>query len=224
MTKKEVFTLELMNEIITFIPQALEGLKVTIEIFAITLIFSIPLGVIIALGRISKISILKSITGAYVLILRGTPLLLQILFIFFGLPLLNISIPRFPAAILAMVLNYGAYFAEIFRAGILSIDKGQFEGAEVLGLSKKDTFFRIIMPQALKKIFPPVASEVVTLVKDTALIYVVGLDELLKIAKIASNRLSSIMPFVVVAVVYLIFNGIITKVLEFIEKKFNYYE
>jgi len=216
--------LELMNEIITFIPQALEGLKLTIEIFAITLIFSIPLGVIIALGRISKISILKSITGAYVLILRGTPLLLQILFIFFGLPLLNISIPRFPAAILAMVLNYGAYFAEIFRAGILSIDKGQFEGAEVLGLSKKDTFFRIIMPQALKKIFPPVASEVVTLVKDTALIYVVGLDELLKIAKIASNRLSSIMPFVVVAVVYLIFNGIITKVLEFIEKKFNYYE
>lgn len=216
--------MELMNEIITFIPQALEGLKVTIEIFAITLIFSIPLGVIIALGRISKISILKSITGAYVLILRGTPLLLQILFIFFGLPLLNISIPRFPAAILAMVLNYGAYFAEIFRAGILSIDKGQFEGAEVLGLSKKDTFFRIIMPQALKRIFPPVASEVVTLVKDTALIYVVGLDELLKIAKIASNRISSIMPFVVVAVVYLIFNGIITKVLEFIEKKFNYYE
>ena len=123
-----------------------------------------------------------------------------------------------------MVLNYGAYFGEIFRAGILSIDKGQFEGAEVLGLSKKDTFFRIIMPQALKRIFPPVANEVVTLVKDTALIYVVGLDELLKIAKIAANRLSSIMPFVVVAVVYLIFNGIITKLLEFIEKKFSYYE
>lgn len=216
--------MELINEIIAFIPQALEGLKVTIEIFAITLIFSIPLGVIIALGRISKISILKSITGAYVLIFRGTPLLLQILFIFFGLPLLNISIPRFPAAILAMVLNYGAYFAEIFRAGILSIDRGQFEGAEVLGLSKKDTFFRIIMPQALKRIFPPVASEVVTLVKDTALIYAVGLDELLKVAKIASNRLSSIMPFVVVAVIYLLFNGLITKVLEFIEKKFNYYQ
>lgn len=216
--------MELINEIIAFIPQALEGLKVTIEIFAITLIFSIPLGVIIALGRISKSRILKAITGAYVLILRGTPLLLQILFIFFGLPLLNISIPRFPAAILAMVLNYGAYFAEIFRAGILSIDKGQFEGAEVLGLSKKDTFFRIIVPQALKKVFPPVASEVVTLVKDTALIYAVGLDELLKVAKIASNRLSSIMPFVIVGIVYLIFNGIITKVLEFIEKKFNYYQ
>ena len=216
--------MELINEIIAFIPQVLEGLKVTIEIFIITLILSIPLGAIIALGRISKIKILKSITGIYVLILRGTPLLLQILFIFFGLPLINISIPRFPAAILAMVLNYGAYFGEIFRAGILSIDKGQFEGAEVLGLSKKDTFFRIIMPQALKRIFPPVANEIITLVKDTALVYVVGLDELLKVAKIASNRLSSIMPFVVIGVVYLLFNGLITKVLESIEKRFSYYQ
>jgi len=216
--------LELINEIITFIPQALEGLMVTIKIFIITLILSIPLGALIALGRISKIKLINSLTGIYVLVLRGTPLLLQILFIFFGLPLIKISIPRFPAAILAMVLNYGAYFGEIFRAGILSIDKGQFEGAEVLGLTKKDTFFRIIMPQALKRIFPPVANEIVTLVKDTALIYVVGLDELLKIAKIASNRLSSIMPFVVVAIVYLIFNGIITKGLEVVERKFNYYQ
>lgn len=216
--------MELINEIIAFIPQVLEGLKVTIEIFIITLILSIPLGCIIALGRISKVKILNSITEVYVLILRGTPLLLQILFIFFGLPLINISIPRFPAAILAMVLNYGAYFGEIFRAGILSIDKGQFEGAEVLGLSKKDTFFRIIMPQALKRIFPPVANEIVTLVKDTALVYVVGLDELLKVAKIASNRLSSIMPFVVIGVVYLLFNSLITKVLESIEKRFGYYQ
>lgn len=216
--------MELINEIMTFIPEALEGLKVTIEIFVVTLILAIPLGIIIALGRISKIKFIKSITGLYVLILRGTPLLLQILFIFFGLPLININIQRFPAAILAMVLNYGAYFGEIFRGGILSIDKGQFEGAEVLGLSKKDTFFRIIMPQALKRIFPPVANEIVTLVKDTSLIYVVGLDELLKIAKIASNRISSIMPFVIVGIVYLIFNGIITKILEYIEKKFDYYE
>ena len=216
--------MELINEIMTFIPEALGGLKVTIEIFLVTLILSIPLGIVIAIGRVSKIKFIKSITGLYVLILRGTPLLLQILFIFFGLPLMNISIPRFPAAILAMVLNYGAYFGEIFRAGILSIDRGQFEGAEVLGLSKKDTFSIIIMPQALKRIFPPVANEVVTLVKDTALIYVVGLDELLKIAKIASNRISSIMPFVVVAIIYLLFNGLITKGLEIIENKFNYYE
>ena len=140
--------MNIINEIIKFLPEALSGLKVTIEIFLITLILSIPLGIVIALGRISKIKIINSIAGLYVLILRGTPLLLQILFIFFGLPVLNISIQRFPAAILAMVLNYGAYFGEIFRAGILSIDKGQFEASEVLGLSKKDTFFRIIMPQA----------------------------------------------------------------------------
>lgn len=216
--------MSILNEIVKFLPEALSGLKVTIEIFLITLILSIPLGILIALGRISKVKIINKVSGLYVLILRGTPLLLQILFIFFGLPLLGLSISRFPAAILAMVLNYGAYFGEIFRAGILSIDKGQFEASEVLGLSKKDTFFRIIMPQALKRIFPPVANEVVTLVKDTALIYVVGLDELLKIAKIASNRISSIMPFVVVAIIYLLFNGLITKLLSYIENKFNYYE
>lgn len=213
-----------INDMISLLPQVVEGLKVTLEVFILTLLLSIPLGVIIALGRISKFNVIKYITGVYVLILRGTPLLLQILFIFFGFPLVGINIPRFPAAILAMVLNYGAYFGEIFRAGIQSIDKGQFEAAEVLGLSRKDTFFRIIMPQGLKRIFPPVANEVVTLVKDTALVYVVGLDELLKVAKIASNRLSSIMPFVLIAVVYLIFNGVLTKILERLEKKLNYYE
>lgn len=214
----------MLQDIISLIPQLIEGLAMTLVVFASTLILSIPLGVIIALGRISKIKILNSITGIYIYIFRGTPLLLQILFIFFGLPLLGISIPRLPAAILAMVLNYGAYFGEIFRAGIISIDKGQVEAAEVLGMSKKDTFTRIILPQALKRVFPPVSNEVVTLVKDTALVYVVGLDELLKVAKIASNRLTSIMPFVIVAIVYLILNGIIAKVLEKMEQKYNYYE
>lgn len=214
----------MLQDIISFMPQVFEGLKMTLLVFTLTLILSIPVGVIIALGRISKIKILKSITGFYIYIFRGTPLLLQILFIFFGLPSLGISIPRLPAAILAMVLNYGAYFGEIFRAGISSIDKGQVEAAEVLGMSKKDTFVKIILPQALKRVFPPVSNEVVTLVKDTALVYVVGLDELLKVAKIASNRLTSIMPFVVVGIVYLILNGVIAKVLEKIEEKYNYYE
>lgn len=217
--------MEIIKEIMEITPQLLEGLKVTIKIFFITLVLSLPLGMIIALFRTSKIKILQSISRIYVTILRGTPLLLQILFIFFGLPYIaNINIDRFPAAILAMVLNYGAYFGEIFRAGILSIDKGQYEAADILGLSKKDTFIRIIMPQAIKRIFPPIANEIITLVKDTSLIYVVGLDELLKIAKIAANRLSSIMPFVVVAIIYLIFNSIISKLLEIIEKKFSYYE
>lgn len=214
----------MLQDIINFMPQVFEGLKTTLLVFALTLILSIPLGVIIALGRISKIKVLNSITGIYIYIFRGTPLLLQILFIFFGLPLFGISLNRLPAAILAMVLNYGAYFGEIFRAGINSIDKGQVEAAEVIGMSKRDTFFRIILPQALKRVFPPVSNEVVTLVKDTALVYVVGLDELLKVAKIASNRLTSIMPFVVVGIVYLILNGIIAKILEKIEQKYSYYE
>ena len=205
-------------------PQLFEGLKVTLKIFFLTLIFSLPLGVIVSLGRISKFKILQKITGVYVLILRGTPLLLQIIFIYFGLPAVGISVPREPAALVAMILNYAAYFAEIFRAGILSIDKGQYEGAEVLGLSSKDTFFRIILPQAFKRILPPVANEVITLVKDTSLVYVVGLDDLLKIGKIANNRYASLVPLRFVGIIYLILVAIFTKIFALIEKKFNYYE
>lgn len=174
--------------IVELMPQLVQGFGTTLKIFILTLIMSIPLGLIIALGRISKLGFIRWITGIYVLIMRGTPLMLQIIFIFFGLPLLDIGISRFPAAILALVLNYGAYFAEIFRSGIQSIDKGQYEGAYVLGLSNKHIFFRIILPQAFKRILPPVSNEIITLVKDTALIYVVGLDELLKVGTIALNR------------------------------------
>ena len=130
----------LLNYILTLLPQIFEGLKVTIELFILTLILSIPLGIIVALGRLSKIKVINKLTSFYVLIMRGTPLLLQIVFIFFGLPSLNIVIDRFSAAIIAFTLNYGAYFGEIFRAGISSIEFGQYEASHVLGLSKKDTF------------------------------------------------------------------------------------
>ena len=213
----EIMMIELM-------PQLLQGFGTTLKIFILTLIISIPLGLIIALGRISKFGFIRWITGIYVLIMRGTPLMLQIIFIFFGLPLLEISIARFPAAILALVLNYGAYFAEIFRSGIQSIDKGQYEGAYVLGLSNKDIFFRIILPQAFKRILPPVSNEIITLVKDTALIYVVGLDELLKVGTIALNRTASLFPLVMVGAIYLLFIGLLTKILSNVEKKFSYYE
>ncbi|MBS5926370.1 MAG: amino acid ABC transporter permease [Clostridium sp.] len=209
---------------IELMPQLLQGFGTTLKIFILTLIMSIPLGLIIALGRISKFGFIRWITGIYVLIMRGTPLMLQIIFIFFGLPLLEISIARFPAAILALVLNYGAYFAEIFRSGIQSIDKGQYEGAYVLGLSNKDIFFRIILPQAFKRILPPISNEIITLVKDTALIYVVGLDELLKVGTIALNRTASLFPLVMVGAIYLLFIGLLTKILSSIEKKFSYYE
>ena len=160
----------------------------------------------------------------YILIMRGTPLLLQIIFIFFGLPIVGISIDRMPAAILAFTLNYGAYFAEIFRAGIGSIDQGQYEGAEVLGLSKRDTFFRIILPQGFKRVLPPVANEIITLVKDTALVYAVGFDDLLKIGKTATNRDATLMPLVLVAVIYLVLIFVLSKILAYVEKKFDYYK
>ncbi|WP_195617709.1 amino acid ABC transporter permease [Clostridium paraputrificum] len=209
---------------VELMPKLLQGFGTTLKIFIVTLIMSIPLGLIIALGRISKFGFIRCITGIYVLIMRGTPLMLQIIFIFFGLPLLDIAIARFPAAILALVLNYGAYFAEIFRSGIQSIDKGQYEGAYVLGLSNKHIFFRIILPQAFKRILPPVSNEIITLVKDTALIYVVGLDELLKVGTIALNRTASLFPLVMVGAIYLLFIGLLTKILSNVEKKFSYYE
>ena len=193
-----------LNYTFTLLPQVLDGLKVTLQLFILTLLFSIPLGIITALGRLSKIKIINKITSFYILIMRGTPLLLQIVFIFFGLPNLNIVIDRFPAAILAFTLNYGAYFGEIFRAGISSVDSGQYEASHVLGLSKVDTFFRIILPQAFKTVLPPVANEIVTLVKDTALVYVIGLDELLRVGKIACNRDSSLLPLFIIGITYLI--------------------
>ena len=217
------FLKDIVNYTGTLFPQVLEGLKVTMEIFLLTLILSIPLGVLVALGRLSKIKIINKLTGFYVLIMRGTPLLLQIVFIFFGLPNLNIVIDRFPAAIIAFTLNYAAYFGEIFRAGISSVDIGQNEASQVLGLSKKDTFFRIILPQAFKTILPPIGNEIVTLVKDTALVYVIGIDELLRVGKIACNRDSSLLPLLIIGIVYLILIGIFTKIFDKIEKKYQYY-
>ena len=213
-----------MNYILTLVPQVLEGLKVTLEIFILTLVLSIPLGIIIGLMRTSKSIILSKLSGAYVLIMRGTPLLLQIIVIFFGLPLVGIKFERFPSAIIAFTLNYGAYFGEIFRAGIQSIDEGQVEAAEVLGITPKDTFFRIILPQAFKTVLPPVANEITTLVKDTSLVYIVGMDELLKIGKIASNRDVSLWPLIIVGIVYLIVIGILSKILKKVENRYNYYK
>lgn len=214
----------LLSYIQTMLPQMMEGLKVTLEVFVLTLVLSVPLGIIVALCRLSKVKALSKVMEIYILIMRGTPLLLQIIFIFFGLPIVGVKIDRMPSAILAFTLNYGAYFAEIFRAGIASIDEGQYEGAEVLGLSKMDTFFRIIMPQAFKRVLPPVANEMITLVKDTALVYAVGFDDLLKIGKTATNRDATLMPLVLVAVIYLLLIFVLSKILSYVEQKFDYYK
>lgn len=213
-----------MNNIINLLPQVFDGLKVTLQVFVLTLILSIPLGIIVALGRLSRNRIVSKVTGFYVLIMRGTPLLLQIVFIFFGLPVVGITFDRFPAAILAFVLNYAAYFAEIFRAGIASIDEGQYEGAKVLGFPQKYIFFRIILPQAVKRILPAAANEIITLVKDTALVYVVGLDELLKIGKIASNKQASLIPLLIVGIIYLLLIAVFTELFKKLEKRYSYYQ
>ncbi len=226
----DVFLDQLLEQLVniagytkTMMPQMMSGLGVTLQVFALTLVFAIPLGIVVAVCRLSRFKILRKVMEVYILLMRGTPLLLQIIFIFFGFPILNIAIPRMPAALLAFSLNYAAYFAEIFRAGISSIDEGQYEGAEVLGLSKKDTFFRIILPQAFKRVLPPIANEVITLVKDTALVYAVGFDDLLKIGKTATNRDATLMPLVLVAVIYLLLILVLSKVLAAVEKKYDYY-
>ncbi|WP_346935623.1 amino acid ABC transporter permease [Clostridium sp.] len=213
-----------MNNLINLLPQVFQGLKVTIEVFILTLALSIPLGILVAQGRLSKNKILNKITSGYILIMRGTPLLLQIVFIFFGLPIIGITFDRFPAAILAFTLNYAAYFAEIFRAGIVSIEEGQYEAAKVLGFSQKYIFFKIVLPQAIKRILPAVANEIITLVKDTALVYVVGLDELLKVGKIASNTEASLIPLLIVGIIYLLLIAVFSEVFKKLEKRYSYYQ
>ena len=164
-----------MEYILRLLPALLSGLDTTLKVFFLTLILSIPLGVLVAVGRLSKIKPLVALVELYIWVMRGTPLLLQIIFVFFGLPIVGITFDRFPAAILAFVLNYAAYFGEIFRGGIESIDKGQYDAAKVLGFTPAKTFTRIILPQMIKIVLPSVANEVITLIKDTSLVYVVGL-------------------------------------------------
>lgn len=213
-----------MSDVVNLLPQVIDGLKVTLEIFMLTIVLAVPLGILISLGRLCKNKVVSSICSFYILVMRGTPLLLQIIFIFFGLPIVGITFDRFPAVILAFALNYGAYFAEIFRAGIASIEEGQYEACKVLGFSKSYVFFKIILPQAIKRILPAVANETITLVKDTALVYVVGLDELLKIGKIAANDKASLMPLVLVGGVYLLLIAVFSQIFKVVEKKFSYYE
>lgn len=201
----------------------LEGLKITLSVFFITLILSIPMGVIIAFLRLSKNKIISKIANIYILIMRGTPLLLQLVFVFFGLPLMGIVFDRFEAVIVAFALNYAAYFAEIFRGGLESIDKGQFEGTFVLGFSKFEMYRKIIFPQVIKRVLPAMSNEVITLIKDTAIVYAIGLNDILRIAQIAQNQQASILPLLEAGLIYLALIGILTLMFKKIENKYAYY-
>ena len=214
----------MLSYILTLLPSILEGLVMTLKVFFVTLVLSIPLGVIVSIFRLSRFKPLSKITELYIWVMRGSPLMLQIVFIFFGLPIVGIAFDRFTAVIIAFVLNYAAYFGEIFRGGIESIDRGQYEAAKVLGLSPYRTFMRIILPQVIKIVLPSISNEVITLVKDTSLVYIVGLGELLRAGRIASNRDVSLVPLVLVTVAYLLLTAIFTVAFNKIEKRYSYYE
>lgn len=201
----------------------IKGLGIVISIFIITLLVSIPLGLIIALLRRSKYKLIKFIAKLYILVMRGTPLLLQLIVIFYGLPLLGVTFDRFTSGIIAFLLNYAAYFAEIFRGGIESIDKGQREAAVVLGFDKITMYKRIILPQVIKIILAPMSNEVITLIKDTSLVYILGLNDILRLAQIQSIREVSLVPLLEVGFIYLALVAVITQGFKLLEKKYSYY-
>ena len=210
----------------TIILQLGQGMLVTVEIFFLTLLFSLPLGLLVAFGRMSKNVLLKGISKIYISIMRGTPLMLQLIVVYFGPYYLfgtNLKGYRFPAIIIAFAVNYAAYFAEIYRGGIESMPVGQYEAARILGYSKAQTFFRIILPQVFKRILPSITNEVITLVKDTSLAFVVAVAEMFTLAKQIASSQTTMVPFVVAAVFYYVFNLLVAVIMDKVEKKLNYY-
>ena len=212
----------------TIVSQLGKGMLTTIWIFVLTLVFSLPLGLLIAFGRMSKNKIIQSIFKIYISIMRGTPLMLQLLVIYFGpYYLFGISISsayRGIAVIIAFSLNYAAYFAEIYRGGIESMPRGQYEASEVLGYSKAQTFFIIILPQVIKRILPSLTNEVITLVKDTSLAFSIAYAEMFTQAKALAASQKSMLPFIVAAVFYYVFNFIVAFIMERIENRLKYYD
>ena len=210
----------------TFFLMLVKGMVVTLEIFLLTLIFSNPFGMLISFGRKSKIAPLRWIIGVYISIMRGTPLILQLVVVFYGPYYIfgpDAMMARFMAAVVAFTLNYAAYFCEIFRGGIESIPKGQYEAGEVLGFTKGQTFFRIILPQVVKRILPPISNEVITLVKDTALVQIIGVAEMFRAAFNESSRLGAIAPLFWAGLFYYVMNLVVAQLFAIAEKKLNYY-
>ena len=206
----------------------LRGLAVSVEVFVFTLLIALPLGFPIALGRMSRNRLVSGVFRLYVSIVRGTPLMLQIIFVYFspyvlfGLPLSRY--PRLLATVVAFGLNYAAYFAEIYRGGILSIDRGQHEAAAALGFSKGQTFFRIVLPQVVKRVIPAVGNEVITLVKDTSLAFTIAVTEMFTIAKQLSSANTTMAPLVAAGLFYYLFNFIVAWAMERVEKRLSYYD
>ena len=213
-----------MEKILDTVVLMLEGSQVTLEIFFITLLLSLPIGLLAALGRMSGFKPLSLLVEFYVWLMRGTPLMLQLLFVYFALPMVGILLPDIAAALLAFVLNYAAYFCEIFRAGIQSISKGQYEAAKVLGMTYPQTMRRIIIPQMLKNVLPPISNETINLVNDTSLIYILAMNDLLRVARNIVQREFDMTPFVIAAVFYLAMTFVLTWVFKKLENHYSKYD
>ena len=211
-----------MSYIFEILPQLFDGLKLTVLVFVLTLVLSIPLGMLLAF--LLRVPVVNWFVNIYVWIMRGTPLLVQLIIIFYALPMVGPTLQRFPAALLAFTLNYAAYFAEIFRGGIKAVPNGQLEAAKVLKLTKWQTVRYVQIPQVVKIVLPSVFNEIITLVKDSSLIYVVGLGDLLRAGKIAMSRDVSLVPIMLAALIYLILIGVLTILSKKIEQRFDYYK
>jgi polar amino acid transport system permease protein len=202
----------------------LDGSEITLEIFIVTLVLALPLGMLAALGRLSKLKAMSRLVEFYIWLMRGTPLMLQLLFVYFALPMIGIRLPDIAAALLAFTLNYAAYFAEIFRAGIQSIPKGQYEAARTLGMSYPQTMRRIILPQVFRMVLPPVSNETINLVKDTSLVYILAMNDLLRVARTIVQREFDMMPFLIAAIFYLAMTFVLTWGFKKLEAHYGKYD
>ena len=212
-----------MEHLLNMVVQMLEGSQITLEIFAVTLVLALPLGILAAMGRLSGIRPLSRLLELYIWVMRGTPLMLQLLFVYFALPMVGIRLPDIAAALLAFILNYAAYFAEIFRAGIQSVPKGQYEAAKTLGMSYGQTMRRIILPQVVRMVLPPVSNETINLVKDTSLIYILAMNDLLRVARTIVQREFDMTPFVIAGIFYLAMTAVLTWIFKRLEVHYGRY-
>ena len=211
-----------MEYLMEILPSLIKGALITLEVFFLVLILSIPLGVIIAFIMRFNIKLLNYFISIYIWIMRGTPLLLQLIFIYYVLPSVGIRFDRLPAAIIAFTLNYAAYVAEIFRGGIDSIPKGQYEAAKVLKFTQFQTIRFVILPQVIKIVLSSVFNEIMSLVKDTSLVYALGISDLILASRTAANRDASLLPMFVAGAIYLLLIGIVTIISKRVEKRYNY--
>lgn len=216
-----------MHYILQILPSLLSGAKLTLEIFFWTLVGSLPLGLVVGLGLTSHFKPLRAVLRFYVWLMRGTPLLLQLIFVFYGLPLIGngiFTLQRYDAALFAFILNYTAYFAEIFRGGLQSISKGQYESAQVLRLTYWQTIRKIVTPQVVKIVLPSIGNEVINLVKDSSLVYVIGLGDLLRAGNVATSRDVTLVPLVLEGIIYLLLTAVLTFILRKLEQHFSYWK